>query len=495
MKDPLNILVVEDCVDDYDLLVRKLEQDKITVKSQRVEEEDDLIESLESNSFDIVISDNTLPKIDAKRALKVVRSLDQNIPFIIVSGTIPEKAAIESMYKGANDFLLKDNLSKLTPTVLREVKEARIRTEKIQVENKLLQSEQSFQSLAQSITDVFYALDTNLRVVYWNDAAHREFNIKKEDALGTLLYDLFPTFKHSRIHKEFIKGIREQKARYTTFKYSKIVDGIEFIEYYEGSIYPSTSGSSVILKKVTEQKLAEASLNKTNKELETLIYRLSHDIQGPLSSIMGLIGLGKMECNQHNVLDLFERQEEAARELNKTIKALMTISELKKEKLTPQIITFKSAVDNVINRLKFQPGFNHIQTMIDVDPSHEIVTDRTLVETILQQLIENSIKYRRVEGSALTIEAIKLNKCIYLTIYDNGMGIPLEQQNKVFSMFYRANENSKGPGLGLYLVRSSIDRLKGTIRMKSELGKGCRFDIILPDLQEQHAEHQAKAMG
>lgn len=495
MKNALNVLIIEDCVDDYDLLVRKLERDKIAVESQRVEEEDSLIEALESKSFDVVISDNSLPKLDAKRALKVVRSLDQNIPFIIVSGTIPEKKAIESMYKGANDYLLKDNLSKLTPTLLREVKEAQMRSEKMQVENRLLKTEESYQSLAQSITDVFFAIDLDFNIVYWNEAAYREFNLSAEAVVGKDIYDVFPFFKDSPLHDEFIKGLEMQRARYTTFKYSRKIHDLDSVDYYEGSIYPSTNGTSIILKKVTEKRMAEASLIKINKELETLIYRLSHDIQGPMSSIMGLIGIGKMEFKDEKVLELLQRQEDSANELNKTLKALMNISELKKEKLVLERINFKSALDNVMNRLKYTAGYQNIQYVIDVDPQHSVVSDRTLIETILQSLIENSIKYRNRNKPNLLIETIRHSSCLYLSIIDNGIGIPIEQQNKVFDMFYRANESSKGSGLGLYMVKSSVEKLKGSVSMKSIPGKGCRFDIIIPDLQEQYNPHPKLAMA
>jgi len=488
MKLSLNILIIEDNEDDYDLLIRKLERDKVSIKSLRVEEESSLLEALKNDSFDIVISDNTLPKLDAQRALKIVRSLDQNIPFIIVSGTIPEKTAIESMYEGASDFLLKNNLSKLTPIVLREVKDARIRSEKFHVESKLLLSEESYQALAQSITDVFFAIDTDFKITYWNDASHREFNIARDKVSGKSIYEVFPFLENSKLNEEVVKGITLKSARYTSFKYSKKIHGIDSVEYYDGSIYPTDNGASVILKKVTEKRKAEASFIKINKELETLIYRLSHDIQGPMSSIMGLINIGKMECKDKQITDLLQKQEDAAVELNKTLKALMNISQIKKDELVFERLVFKSVIDNVMSRLKYIAGYNFIQVVVDVDPKHSVVSDRNLLESILQNLIENSIKYRTKNKPNLLIETARHSRCLYISVIDNGIGIPMDQQNKVFDMFFRASENSTGSGLGLYVVKSSVEKLQGSVSMKSVPGKGCRFDIIIPDLQEKNQQ-------
>ncbi len=485
MTEVLQILIIEDSEDDFQLLVRKMKGENLLANCIRVEGETDLIKALQSQTFDIVLSDNMLPNFNAQRALKVVRSIDLNVPFIIVSGTIPEKKAIEAMYQGVNDFLLKDNLSKLTPTVLREVKEARNRSEKSQVESRLLQSEESYQALAQSITDVFFAVDDDFHITYWNEASQLEFNLAKEEVLGKRIYEVFPQLENSKVNDEFVKGLTLKRARYTSFSYSKKIHGVDSVDYFDGSIYPSGNGTSVILKKVTDKRKAEASLNKINKELETLIYRLSHDIQGPMSSIMGLINIGKIECKDKKIVELLQKQEDAASELNKTLKALMNISEIKKDKLTVERITFKSVIDNVMSRLKYTAGYNFIQAVVDVDPKHFVISDRSLLETILQNLIENSIKYRIKDKPSLLIETVRHSNCLYLAVIDNGIGIPVDQQNKVFDMFYRASENSTGSGLGLYVVKSSVEKLNGSVSMKSVPGKGCRFDIIIPDQQEK----------
>ncbi|MTI20157.1 response regulator [Fulvivirga sp. RKSG066] len=449
----------------------------------RVEDEQGLIDALEGTRFDLVISDNSLPKMDANRALRVVRSIDQDVPFIIISGSINQENAINAMYEGANDYLTKDDLSKLEPVVIREVKEARLRRSKHKVEKKLLQTQASYQALAQSIMDVFFAIDNALIITYWNETARREFNLLPKDVIGKYLYDVFPALKNSHVDEQFSLGLKTKTARYTTFKYSKKYHGIDAVEYFDGSIYPTADGASVILKKITDKKISEESLKNLNKELETLIYRLSHEIKGPMSSLLGLINVGRMEFQDHKINEYLDKQESSVNLLNNTLKALMNLSELKRETVRSEEIQVKSIVDSILRKMKYVPGYEDVQIIVDIDPSHKVISDTKQVQTILQNLIDNAIKFRKGRKPSLYIETIRHSSCLYLSVADNGEGIPADQQDKIYDMFYRANVNSKGPGLGLYMVKSSVEKIQGSVSMKSVEGKGCRFDIIIPDLQ------------
>jgi two-component system cell cycle sensor histidine kinase/response regulator CckA len=134
MSTPLRALILEDLEMDCALLVRELENDGFSVTHKRVENGPDLRKSLIAESWDIVISDYSMPGFNGKAALTIVKELKPDIPFIFVSGTIGEDVAVEAMRNGAQDYVMKGKLKRLAPAIRRELKEAELRQEHKRIE-------------------------------------------------------------------------------------------------------------------------------------------------------------------------------------------------------------------------------------------------------------------------------------------------------------------------------------------------------------------------
>ncbi len=137
MPNSLKVLVVEDSEDDTLLVIRKIKQGGYDPIYERVDNSQALKRALKEKAWDIVISDYSMPGFNGIDALKLVRERDENIPFILISGVIGEELAVTTMKSGAQDYIMKDNLTRLAPAVKRELKEARIRIEKMQAEDAL----------------------------------------------------------------------------------------------------------------------------------------------------------------------------------------------------------------------------------------------------------------------------------------------------------------------------------------------------------------------
>lgn len=127
MKQTLHVLIAEDSPDDAELLKRELERGNYTVALERVETEGAFTQALTLGSWDLVLCDWTMPLFSGKSALTIARNVDADIPFIYVSGTIGEDAAVDAMRSGAHDYVLKNNLTRLVPAVDRELREAKFR--------------------------------------------------------------------------------------------------------------------------------------------------------------------------------------------------------------------------------------------------------------------------------------------------------------------------------------------------------------------------------
>jgi DNA-binding NtrC family response regulator len=126
----LNLLVVEDSEDDAQLVGRELRRGGYEVEYKRVETAQDMEAALASHSWDLIICDYSMPSFSAPKALEVLKSMDRDIPFIIVSGTIGEETAVEALKAGAHDFLIKGNLARLLPAIQREIQDAEVRRER-----------------------------------------------------------------------------------------------------------------------------------------------------------------------------------------------------------------------------------------------------------------------------------------------------------------------------------------------------------------------------
>src|ERR687897_3736235 len=157
----LRVLLVEDSENDAMLLLRELRRGGYEPLSQRVYTPEDMEEALRSadagdEPFEVVISDYYMPRFRAPGALRLLRDLGYDLPFIVVSGKIGEEAAVEIMKAGANDYLTKENMSRLCPAVERELREAEVRRDRERAQKALGLSEDRFRHLVEQIPAVTY---------------------------------------------------------------------------------------------------------------------------------------------------------------------------------------------------------------------------------------------------------------------------------------------------------------------------------------------------
>lgn len=196
---PLRILLVEDSADDARFLFHELTRANFDVTHQRVETAPALIDALQSASWDFVISDQSLPRLSGLAALYIVREHDPDLPFVLVSGTISEEAAVEVMKAGAQDYLLKDNLRRLAPVVYRELREAEIRRQRKAAEAALRASEQRFRALLENSYDGIVLLNAEGEVLYASPAIMPILGYGETELRGSQALEL--------VHPDDLSGI------------------------------------------------------------------------------------------------------------------------------------------------------------------------------------------------------------------------------------------------------------------------------------------------
>ena len=137
--------------------------------------------------------------------------------------------------------------------------------------------------------------------------------------------------------------------------------------------------------------------------------------------------------------------------------------------------------NEVINSYRYLDNFNHLTFNINIDKKLELFSDHSTINTIIQNLIENAIKYskREVKGT-VDVKIQGRKNYTFIQVKDTGLGIRKKDKNKIFDMFFRAHHDQKGSGLGLYLLKSAVEKLDGKITLESDLHKGTTFKISLP---------------
>ncbi|NOS94514.1 MAG: PAS domain S-box protein [Cyclobacteriaceae bacterium] len=233
---------------------------------------------------------------------------------------------------------------------------------------------------------------------------------------------------------------------------------------------------------ITEQKRVEEELKVRNIELDNFVYKVSHDLRAPLSSVLGLVNLASLKGNTDNLEDYIQRIGQKVKQLDHFISDVLSHSKNLKLELKIEKIDLQQLIDKTFADLNYLKGANEIVREITIE-GKEFCSDPWRIGEIFRNLISNAIKYRDFNKNDSRIRiSIKMTVDRATILFeDNGIGISKANLNKIFDMFYRASEQSDGSGLGLYIVKNAVDKLGGILKVTSEIGKGTSFELKLPN--------------
>jgi signal transduction histidine kinase len=222
-------------------------------------------------------------------------------------------------------------------------------------------------------------------------------------------------------------------------------------------------------------------LSKTNQELDRFVYSASHDLKAPLSSMQGLIDIAQRTDDPEEVKMCLRMMKERVLNLDAFILEIIDYSRNSRLELKKEKFNLMDLVMEVVDSLRYAEGFENIYLKYNMPRELEIESDRSRLKVVLNNLIGNSLKYHdpAKENPLIEISAVQQNGRLKIEIQDNGVGIATEHTPKVFDMFYRASEKSKGSGLGLYIVKETVEKMNGRISVESQLGSGTKFTVQL----------------
>jgi two-component system, cell cycle sensor histidine kinase and response regulator CckA len=271
MNRPLRVLNIEDSERDVELLRRHLSRAGYDLTIDRVDTAEEMKAALETAQWDVVLCDYSMPQFNALRALALVKEMELDIPFIIISGTVGEAVAVEAMRAGAHDYLMKDNLVRLGPTIEREMHEAENRRARRRAEAALRESEDRYRDLVEHSHDLICTHDLQGRILSINKEAARLLGYDSDILLGRNVREaILPDFRDAFDH--YIAKLEEEGIASGVMNIETRTGEKRIWEYTntlrtEGVPAPIVRGRA---QDVTEQRRAESALKASEAELRAL---------------------------------------------------------------------------------------------------------------------------------------------------------------------------------------------------------------------------------
>ncbi len=245
-----------------------------------------------------------------------------------------------------------------------------------------------------------------------------------------------------------------------------------------------------VAEKVSEIASSEKQLKQKNEELTALnqeldrfAYSVSHDLKSPLNSIKGLIQLSRLSKSEEEKEQLFTMMESSVEKLRKFIGEIETYTRQKQLVLQFTEIALAEVIQECIELVAYDDGAQSVKITHHTHQVETLISDEAQLRIIINNLLSNAIRYRnrRATQSTVHIAATMQQGILTLSVADNGVGIAPEYLDKIFQMFEKGSSDRSGSsGLGLFIVKETVNKLNGTIEVDSEVGKGSTFTVTIP---------------
>ncbi|KAA3661773.1 MAG: response regulator [Chloroflexi bacterium] len=489
----LRLLILEDEPLDAELIVATLEDGGYSCQWDRVETEELFKNRLNNPQYDLILADYRLPTFDGLTALKIFAKRKLNIPFIIVSGTLGEELAIESLKAGATDYVLKQRLGRLVPVVKRALREKEEQRMRRQAEDELRKLSQAVKQSPSSIM----ITDTKGLLEYVNPKFTEVTGYSLNEVVGK--------------KPSILKGGHTSKEEYEKL-WEKILAGEEWRgEFHnkrkDGSLYWEIASISAIKNSnntithylavkedITERKLLEEKARQQERlaSIGQLAAGIAHDFNNILAVISlysDLLAGGTLSDASRSQVAIISQQSKRAADLIQQIldfsrRAILERAPIDLKYQIKELLALwnRTLPDNI--KLVFEHSVG----------SFGVYADPTRIQQMLMNLVINardamsdggkiSLKLRRIQVEDCPDPAkleMQAGNWVKITVSDNGAGIPPEVLTHLYEPFFTTKAPGEGTGLGLAQVYGIVKQHEGHISVESVVGEGTTFSIYLP---------------
>jgi PAS domain S-box-containing protein len=491
-----SILLVEDNLNDAEILQIELEAAGLQLEVFRVDTEAAFLNAL-ARPFDLIISDYTLPAFSGKAALRIARERRPDIPFIFVSGTIGEDAAIDSLVGGATDYVLKHKATRLVPAVKRALRESEERRLRESAEAMVRQSEEDYRLLFEELAVPILITSPDGKVLNVNSACAHLLGCRDKEEV--LQLDIA-----REVYVEPGKAVALQKA----VEEQGHIENVEVKLSRKGgatlivlaTVTPQRKASTGIVayrtvwRDITEQRRVEAQFRQSQKmeAIGRLAGGIAHDFNNILTVISGYSEMALAQRLDRDLNSKIECIRDASIRAANLTRQLLAFS--RKQHLQMQVLDLNTLIKQIEMLIRRIVG-EDIELVSHLDPDLlPVKADPGQLEQVLMNLVVNA-RDAMPDGGKLTITTrnVHLNSSFFgdqfavsrgdyamLSVEDTGCGMDERTQAQIFEPFFTTKESGKGTGLGLSTVYGIIKQSDGHVWVQSKVGAGSTFSVYLP---------------
>lgn len=500
MAKPIRVLIVDDAEDDALLLVRKLKNAGYDSETERVDTPDTMKKALERGNWDVIICDYVMPGFGAPAALGILKESGLDIPFIVMSGIMGEEKAVEMMRAGAQDYIKKDNTSRLMPAIEREIREAESRREHRKME-------QFVKDILESVGEGFTVISHEYRIITANHAYCARAKMELEAIRGRHCYEISHHYESPCYELGEDCPVRRTLETGEAHVVQHIHHDKKNNSYYcEVKSFPmKDSGGNVtaiieVVNDITEKKKLEEQLIQAQKmeSIGQLAGGIAHDFNNMLTTIIGYGSLLNKKLQKDSECRSFVNHMLTSAEKSANLtRQLLAFS--RKQEITLAVTDLNELIKGMEKLLLRLIGEDiELKTQL-ADKALKVMADPGQIEQVLMNLSTNA-RDAMSNGGLLSIstDSAELDPhyvrghdmktqgmYVLISVTDTGMGMDEKTQQRIFEPFFTTKEVGKGTGLGLSIVYGIIKQHGGNITVYSEQGKGTTFRIYLPLIQSK----------
>jgi two-component system, cell cycle sensor histidine kinase and response regulator CckA len=496
---PVQLLIVEHSVDDVELILLELKKAGVQIHNTTVEDKRQFRAALADRTFDAVLSDYRLPTWSGMDVLRELRGTDKNTPFLLVTGTLGEEAAVECIKQGVSDFVLKDHMSRLPRALQRAIAEKEMRDENTRNVAALGLSEARNRELVEHSILGICRIDAGGHLADCNPALLKIIGCTSQASLQALNFEN-DLFRFPEQYAQMMTSCRETGTLHGAEADWRRCDGRHInVRLHLRFLYDPNRRRAieVIVEDVTAFRSMERELRQAQKfeAIGQLAGGIAHDFNNVIGAILGWAELGfDQNVKNPKTAERFQRIREQAERAAALTRELLAFA--RKQVLLPRAVELNTVVAGLLSFIEKVIPKNITLKIINgvLEP---VKADLTQMEQVLMNLCLNA-RDAMPNGGRLVIETemvdlddtyctfysyVTPGRFAVLSVSDSGIGMDVATKDRIFEPFFTTKELGKGTGLGLATVYGIVKQHAGFIHVYSEPLQGSLFRVYLPVME------------